>query len=259
MVVAGLLLPMNLFSQTPEPTGWKLVWQDEFDHPGLPDSTHWDYEVGRVRNQEAQYFTKARTENAEVKDGHLILTARKEKFEGAEYTSASLHTRGKFDLTYGRIEIRAKIPGGLGTWPALWTLGKDIGKSGWPLCGEIDLLENVGWDPLKAHFTVHTAAYNHVKKTQKGTHAIIPDYARDFHLYALEWNKEKLVWFMDGKQVHEFVNDGKGDPATWPFDQPQYLIINLAIGGTWGGAKGIDDTIFPCQFLVDYVRIYQKP
>lgn len=241
------------------PADWKLVWSDEFDKPGLPDSTKWSYEVGKLRNNELQYYTKERIENAEVKsDGCLHITARKEHFENAEYTSASLNTHGIFDFTYGRVEIRAKIPSGRGTWPALWMLGSNIGKVRWPDCGEIDIMENVGFEPDLAHFTVHIGKYNHIKRNQKSATLNVPKYSEGFHVYVMEWDTDKIVWFFDGKPVGLYANEGTGDDA-WPFHDPQYLIMNLAYGGAWGGAKGVDDAILPAEFLIDYVRIYQKP
>jgi beta-glucanase (GH16 family) len=245
-------------SPASNPAGWKLVWDDEFNRPGLPDPAKWNYEVGQRRNHELQYYTQARLENAEVKaDGCLHLTARKEPFQNAAYTSASLITLGKFQFTYGRVEIRAKVPGGRGTWPALWMMGTDRGKLPWPLFGEIDLMENVGYEPDRVQFTVHVQKYNWVMKNEKKASIVVPEFSRDFHVYALEWDHEKLRWFFDGKQVFAYDNDGSG-PKAWPFDRPAYLLMNLAYGGSWGGKKGVDDSILPAQFLIDYVRIYQK-
>jgi beta-glucanase (GH16 family) len=258
--------------------GWKLVWSDEFDTDGPPDPKKWNYETGFVRNAELQYYTNARLENARVEKGCLVIEARKEHFanpnhesnasakekdwnkskEFAEYTSASLTTANSASWTYSRIEVRAKIPKGRGTWPAIWTLGTDINKIGWPACGEIDILENVGFDPDGIHTTVHTGAYNHVKKTAKGHREQIKNPFDDFHVFAVEWTKKAIDFIVDDKKVFSFENDGKGDPATWPYDKPEYLILNLAIGGGWGGAKGVDDSIFPQKFLIDYVRVYEK-
>ena len=248
---------------------WKLKWSDEFDAPGRPDPTHWNYEVGRVRNGEAQYYTLDRPENARVADGQLIITARKEAFEGASYTSASLITLDHFAFTYGKIEIRAKVPAGRGTWPALWTLadydprahgGYERNGEGahWPLGGEIDLMEYVGMNPDRVYFTVHTQAYNHTKGTQRGHNIRLDRPWEEFHLYGLVWTPTRLDWFFDGQLVFSFTNDGKG-PESWPLDHPQYLLMNLAIGGGWGGQKGIDDTIFPAEFRIDYVRVWQRP
>jgi len=238
----------NLAQPAPER---KLVWSEEFNRPGQPDPSKWDYEVGFVRNHEAQYYTRNRAENAHVDGGHLTIEARKETFEKATVTSASLTSRQSW--TYGRIEVRAKIPTGRGTWPAIWMLGTNIKEVGWPACGEIDIMENVGFDPDKIHCTVHTrdAAGKHASKGN----SINADKPYDgFHVYAVDWTAKQMVFTYDGKVVLTYANDGTNP---WPFDKPQYLILNLAIGGEWGGQKGVDEAIFPSKYLVDYVRVYQ--
>lgn len=217
--------------------GWKLIWADEFDQAGAPDPAKWDYERGRVRNREAQFYTVDRRENARVENGQLIISARREPWSGAEFTSASVVSRGKFSFRYGKLEIRTKIPTGRGTWPALWMLGDSKKGVGWPRCGEIDLMENVGYEPDKVHFTVHTGAFNHVKKTGVGRAITVPRAHEKFHTYGLLWTAERLEFFMDGKKVHEFVNDGQGVDH-WPFDAPCHLLMNLAIGRRMGRAQG---------------------
>jgi beta-glucanase (GH16 family) len=243
---------------------WKLVWSDEFDGTGLPDPKKWSYEVGRIRNREAQTYTKERRENARVEDGSLVIEARKEKLDGAEYTSASLHTKGKSEWRRGRIEVRAKLPTGRGMWPAIWMLGVNIKEVGWPRCGEIDIMENVGFDPDTIHANIHTQAYNHVKRTGKGAKITVAKPHEDFHVYAVEWRSstgspqldDRLDFFVDGKRYFTYANDKQGE-ASWPFDRPHYLILNAAVGGTWGGQKGIDDAIFPQRYFIDYVRVYE--
>jgi len=258
---------------------WKLVWSDEFDKAGLPDAAKWGYETGFLRNNERQYYTRARRENARVENGMLIIEARKEKYrnpsfdpaakpggprrgrrsrEYADYTSASLTTASKAAWTYGRIEVRAKLPSGRGTWPAIWTLGTNIREVGWPACGEIDIMEFVGFEPGVVHANVHTRKYNHVQKTGKGDKVSIADASEAFHVYAVEWDAQKIDFLVDGRQYFSFRNERTG-PAVWPYDREQYLILNLAIGGDWGGRKGIDDGIFPQRYEIDYVRVYQKP
>ena len=236
---------------------WVLAWHDEFDQAPAPSPANWTYERGLLRNKELQFYTENRPENARIEDGQLIITGRREPWHGAAYTSASLTTQGKFAFSFGKIEVRAKIPTGRGTWPAIWLLGTDR-SVGWPMGGEIDLMENVGFDPEKIHFTVHTGAFNHVMKTQRGHAIVVEKPWADFHRYGLIWTPERLEFFFDGEKVSEFVNDGQG-PAHWPFNSPQYLIVNLALGGAWGGQRGIDDTIFPAEFRIDYVRYWRAP
>lgn len=236
---------------------WRLIWSDEFDQPGAPDPKKWGYERGRVRNHEAQFYTTDRRENARVEGGQLIITARREPWSGADYTAASVVSLGKFSFRYGRVEIRAKIPTGRGTWPALWMLGENMKSVGWPKCGEIDLMENVGFAPDKMHFTVHTGAFNHIKRTDVARIITVPRVFEEFHTYGLLWTADRMEFFFDGKKVHEFLNDGKGVDH-WPFDAPVYLLMNFAVGGDWGGQKGIDETIFPQEFRIDYVRVWQR-
>lgn len=255
---------------------WKLVWSDEFNYSGLPDAKKWNYETGFVRNRELQYYTKGRKENARVENGILIIESRKEKFknpnykpdsqrrrswnrsrEYADYTSASLITYGKASWCYGRIEVRAKLPTGRGTWPAIWTLGTNIKKVGWPTCGEIDIMENVGFNPDRIHANSHTKKYNHARNTGKGSSIKVSNPFKEFHIYAIEWYEDRIDFYVDDNKYFTYENEGTGE-AAWPYDKEQYLILNTAIGGTWGGQKGIDDSIFPQKFYIDYVRVYQK-
>ena len=236
------------------PDGWTLVFADEFDADGAPDPSKWGYELGHIRNNEAQYYT-SRPENARVENGRLVIEARKEDHRGYAYTSASLNTQGKFEFTYGRVEVRAKLPSGNGTWPAIWMLGTNRTQVGWPACGEIDIMEHVGFDPPRIHGSVHTAAYNHTIGTQKTASITAGDPSSDFHVYAMEWHADRIEVSMDGQVYFTFRNEHTGT-RTWPFDTPQYLLINLAIGGSWGGQKGIDDSRFPHNYLIDYVRVY---
>jgi beta-glucanase (GH16 family) len=260
----GLLLcTFNLAAQTVSdvspPPGWKLVWADEFDQPGAPDPTKWVYEKGHVRNNEAQYYTDNRRENVRVENGCLIIEARQDSMplpngKIARITSGAIETRGKASWEYGRIEVRAKIPEGRGTWPAIWMMPEDH-SAGWPACGEIDIMESVGFQPDVIHQTIHTKAANHINRKAHGTQTPVKDLGDGFHIYAMQWDAKKMEMFIDGQQTFSFENDGAG-PDVWPFDKPFYMILNLAIGGTWGGQKGIDPTIFPCKMEVDYVRAY---
>ncbi|HEX3009655.1 MAG TPA: glycoside hydrolase family 16 protein [Bacteroidales bacterium] len=236
-----------------------LVWSDEFNYTGAPDRTKWAFEQGYIRNNEMQYYTNSR-QNARVEGGNLVIEAlRDSSIIGSDtlrVTSASLNTHGKKDWTYGKIEVRAKIPSFLGSWPAIWMLGSNIAEVGWPKCGEIDMMENVGFDPDTMHFNIHTEAYNHVKKTNKGQRIYLKDPEADFHIYTLEWYKDRLDFYLDSKKVFTFKNEGKGTDV-WPYDKSHYLILNLAVGGAWGGAKGTDLNALPQKFLIDYVRVYQ--
>lgn len=239
--------------------GKKLVWSDEFEKPGLPDPQKWDYERGYRRNKELQYYCD-RKENARIEKGNLVIEARNDSvnFDGkiAPITSASLITQGKAEWTYGYIEVRAKVPSSLGTWPAIWMLGTNKSKVGWPACGEIDIMEHVGFDPDKIHTNIHTKAYNHTIKTNKGKATAIKKPFTDFIKYGVDWNKDKLDFYIDDRLVFTFQNEGTGSDV-WPFDQPFYLILNLAYGGSWGGQKGVDPSALPKKFLIDYVRVYQ--
>jgi beta-glucanase (GH16 family) len=228
-----------------------LIWSDEFNYNGLPDNTKWSYEEGFVRNREPQYYTKERTENARVENGNLVITAVREDFNGAKYTSASIITRGKFEFTYGRVEVRAKLPEGKNVWPAIWTLGATRGIR-WPVCGEIDIMEYWGTSPNSVSANVHTGDYNHTKGTGRGGKIAFQDPWKDFHIYALEWYPDRLDFYFDNTLYYTCPKKGEGT-GEWPFDAPQYLLINLALTG---GQAGIDDSIFPTKYLVDYVRIY---
>jgi beta-glucanase (GH16 family) len=235
----------------------ELIWADEFDGKELVDESIWTNEVGLLRNKEAQYYTNNRSKNARVENGMLIIEAHKEKYKGAKYTSASIHTNGKKEILYGKIEVRAKLPEGRGTWPAIWTLGTNKKQTRWPNCGEIDIMEHVGYNPNVVQVTTHTDKYNHSENTAKPSgRKNIPTASSEFHTYAIDWTKEKIDFLIDDEVIHSYKNEHTGVDS-WPFDSPQYLIINLAIGGGWGGKEGIDDSIFPVKYYIDYVRIYR--
>lgn len=254
---------------------WKLVWADEFDKAGAPDPERWTPEVGMIRNQEAQYYTAGRKENVRVEGGKLVIEARKEKFanprhtpgqtndwrrlEFAEYTSGSITTRGKFEPRYGRIEVRAKIPSARGVWPAIWMLGTNISQVGWPRCGEIDIMEFVGYESGVVHANIHTGKYNHTRGTGKGSQHKVARPFDDFHIYAVEWHADKLDFFFDDQKYFTYAKEENAGTDVWPFDQPHYLILNFAVGGAWGGRQGIDEAAFPQRFEIDYVRVYEAP
>lgn len=236
----------------------KLVWSDEFNYKGLPDSSKWGYDrgAGGWGNNELQYYTRGRQENARVQDSNLVIEARKENFEGAAYTSARLVSKNKGDWKYGRFEIRAKLPAGKGMWPAIWMLPTKWMYGGWPQSGEIDIMENVGYLPDSIFGTVHTGAYNHSINTQKVKSILTKNISTSFHVYAIEWTAEEISFFVDGKKYNNFKNEHTNS-AAWPFDQEFHLLLNIAVGGNWGGKYGVDDNIFPQQMVIDYVRVYQ--
>jgi beta-glucanase (GH16 family) len=255
LVFLGLAAYNRAFKSSPQQE--KLVWSDEFNYTGLPDESKWNYDVGGHGwgNNELQFYTKSRKENARVENGHLIIEARREKWEGKDYTSARLITKGKGDWKYGRLEVRARIPSGLGTWPAIWMLASTSPLK-WPDDGEIDIMEHVGYDQGRIHGTIHCKKYNHTIGTQKAAQVMVPDCSDAFHTYNMRWDKDSLHIGLDGKDYFHFGNDRTGYEA-WPFDNPMHLLLNIAVGGNWGGSKGVDSTIWPRRMEIDYVRVYQ--
>ena len=242
-----------------EVINYTLVWDDDFDNSEI-DLNKWNFEIGTGDwgwgNNEAQYYTND-PENAYIEDGNLIIEAVHENYGGMNYTSARLTTKNKGDWRYGKLEIRAKLPTGIGTWPAIWMLPTDWVYGGWPESGEIDIMEHVGYNPNWIHGTIHTDAYNHMDGTQLGGQIHINDASSNFHIYSIVWSDESIKWYVDDIQFYDFYNDQQDDFTTWPFNQDFHLILNLAIGGTWGGQQGIDDSAFPAQFKIDYVKVYE--
>ncbi len=241
------------------PDDWTLVWSDEFDAAGLPDASKWSYDVGDHGwgNQELQNYLADNLETARVEAGHLVITASLDS-SGAEkeYRSARMVSKNKGDWTYGRVEVRAKLPQGRGTWPAIWMLPTTNAYGGWPNSGEIDIMEHVGFDPTNVHGTVHTQSFNHMIETQKGNARLVPSALDSLHVYAIEWYEDRIDFFIDDALYFTFANTGNG-PADWPFDQPFHLVMNIAVGGAWGGQQGVDDAVFPQEMRVDYVRIFR--
>ncbi len=237
----------------------KPSWADEFDYEGLPDASKWGYDVGSPNNgwgnNELQYYTDGRKENVTVSGGLLRITARKEDFGEKNYTSTRLVSKGKGDFLYGRFEVRAKVPKGKGTWPAAWMLPSDWVYGGWPNSGEIDILEHVGYDQDVVHISVHTKDYHHSIGTQKTAVKKIQNATTEFHLYRIDWTPDYIKGYVDDQLIFTFNNEKRGF-AAWPFDQKFHWLVNLAVGGDWGGQQGIDDTAFPAQMEVDYVRVY---
>lgn len=239
----------------PDLAKWQLVWSDEFDKDGAPDALKWGYDIGGHGwgNKELQYYTD-RLENARVEKGRLTIEARKEDFEANHYTSARLVTRGKHDFTYGRIEVSAKLPVGRGNWPAIWLLGSSLPSVGWPACGEIDIMEHLGRNPGWIHASTHSKKYFFKNGNQLTSITYVPEPHRDFHLYAAEWFPDHIDFFVDQNKYLTVTNERSGRDA-WPFDDPEYLILNVALGG-WGG--DVVDADLPARMDVDFVRIYER-
>ena len=241
----------------------KLVWSDEFETPGLPDSTKWSYDYGTGcpdicgwGNNELQFYTAKRSENARVENGKLLIEARREAWsDNRQYTSARLVSKRKGDWTYGRMEARIKCPSGRGVWPAFWMLPTDWKYGGWPHSGEIDIMEHVGFKPDTVYATAHSAAFTNNKGTSNTRAFYLPDTEKNFHIYAVEWRPDRMDFFVDDVRYNTVLNPKK-TAEEWPFDQRFHVILNLAVGGNWGGQKGVDESIWPRQMEVDYVRVY---
>lgn len=230
---------------------WKLVWSDEFNYKGLPDSSKWGYAVGGHGwgNNEKQYYTEKDRSNANVANGILTIIAKKQQKENRDYTSARLLTKGKFDFKYGRVETRAKVPAAIGTWPAVWMLGADIDKTGWPGCGEIDILEHRGMELNKMYGTLHYPG--HSGGNGNGKTMVIENASNSFHKYALEWNAAEINLFIDNKLYHTVANSD-----SIPFNHNFFILVNLAMGGNFGGE--IDKQFTKATLEIDYIRVYQK-
>jgi beta-glucanase (GH16 family) len=248
LILIMCLLALSV--QKNEPS-WKLVWADEFNYNGLPDSTKWGYDVGYIANNELQYYMKKRIENSRVVDGHLLIIGRKEQYNNMNYTSARLLTDGKFSWTYGKVEARMKLPVGQGIWPAFWMLGQNIHSVNWPACGEIDIMEHINSENL-LHGTLHWLNGEHVSSGG----STLCDVTK-YHNYSIEWDKNSIGLFLDGTKYYE-VNIKDNVNNTEAFHKPQFILLNLAIGGDWPGNPD-KTTIFPDTVFVDYVRVYQKP
>lgn len=233
-----------------------LVWNDEFNYTGLPDSTKWDYEEGFVRNKEPQYYTRRRLENCRVENGMLVIEARKENYHQAAYTSASITTLHKADWAYGRIEVRVKLPKGAGSWPAIWMLGINRDSVKWPRCGEIDIMEFTGHDSSSIYGTVHYARANG-GHGHSGAHPVVGKPWEAFHVYAAEWNKDSIAFYYDNLNYFVFHTNQADTVTQQIFRRRFYLLLNLALGrqGTLGGV--LDDGILPLRYYIDYVRVYR--
>lgn len=236
---------------------YQIVWSDEFNGTEI-DSSKWSFEIGRGDNgwgnSELQYY---KAENSQITDGKLIITAKKEDFNGANYTSSRIITRGKFDFTYGKVEVRAKLPKGQGIWPAIWMLGSNIGSVGWPKCGELDIMELLGHEPNKIYGTAHGPGYS--GSSGIGENYTLPsgNFNEEFHIFKTEWDNEGIKWFVDDICYHTLTKSEADSRGGWVFNNDFFILLNLAVGGAW--PKNPDSTTtFPQTMEVDYVRVWQK-
>lgn len=245
-----LLLLLCSASAFAQPKKGKLVWEENFDGGTLNEKV-WNFELGDHGwgNNERQLYTKT---NHTIKDGFLTITAKKEGDK--KYTSTRITTAGKKEFKYGYMEARAKVPTGWGIWPAFWMLGSNIKDAGWPKCGEIDILEYIGREPHTVYTTLHTQATHGEHASSKKT--TFENIEEGFHLYAVNWTKDQMEFFVDGQSVYIYAPENK-NVDNWPFDQPFYFILNMAVGGNFGGPD-VDDEIFPQEFIIDYVRVYSN-
>lgn len=237
----------------------QLVWSDEFNVDGAPDSSKWNYEIGNGcpdlcgwGNGESQYYTD-REDNVVVENGLLKITAKKEAYQGFDYTSTRMTTKDKYELTYGKIEVRAKLPEGAGTWPAIWLLGANIDTVGWPACGEIDIMEHWGHNPTVVSSATHTPSCSGGCVDANVGEITVTDYNTEFHVYGLEWTENKLRFFLDDTFLYEY-NPSVKNSSTWPYDNPHFFILNIAMGGSW---FTIDQNFSESTMEIDYIRVYQ--
>ncbi len=237
--------------------GFDLVWADEFDEPQI-NRENWIYEIGDNGwgNQELQYYTE-RLDNSRIQDGQLIIEARKENFNGAPYTSARMITRDLQEFTYGRVDVRAVLPEGQGIWPAIWMLGAKFTEVGWPACGEIDIMELVGHEPSTVHGTAHWGPQGQSFSQNKGQSTVLTEgkFSDQFHVFSILWEPDRIIWLLNDE---EFFRLNKSDVnGTYPFNEPFFFLLNIAVGGQWPGNPD-ETTVFPQQMIVDYIRIFQE-
>ncbi|WP_374948389.1 family 16 glycosylhydrolase [Mucilaginibacter sp.] len=249
--------PVVIAPVLPEDKAWAFesmpYFADEFNVNGVPNAANWAYENGGGGwgNSELEYYTPA---NAVVADGKLTITAKKEAMGGMDYTSTRLVSKGLQLARFGRIEVKARLPKGTGIWPAIWMMPQDSKYGNWPKSGEIDIMEMVGFDPGNIHFTVHNKTY--FGANGQGGGKVVSSFNTDYHVYRVDWTPYALRGYVDGELIYTYANNGGGS-AVYPYDQNFFLILNVAVGGSWGGQKGVDNTIFPAAMDVDYVRFYK--
>jgi len=260
--VMNLLVEFDYLSRKTEEPVWELAWSDDFDESGVPNDELWEYSLGDGcpnlcgwGNNELQTYT-SNQENIRIENGRLIIQIQSDTSLENKYTSAKLMSLNNKGIKYGKIEVSAINPSGNGTWPAIWMLPTEKVYGGWPKSGEIDIMEHVGYSPDSIIGTVHTESYNHINDTQKSGSVVLPDNEYKFHKYEIQWTPEKIDFLVDDKSYFTFVNENKTSDE-WPYDQEFRLILNLAVGGNWGGKHGVDDKIVGEQFVIDYVRVYE--
>jgi beta-glucanase (GH16 family) len=257
LTVCALLVLFSFCNHSSPDKKYQLVWQDEFDGTQI-DASSWGFDTGGEGwgNNELEYYTD-RPENASVSGGNLVITARKEDYNGRAYTSARMITKGKRSFLYGRADIRAKLPKGQGIWPALWMLGQNIDEVGWPKCGEIDIMELLGHAPDTVYGTVHWGVSEN-ELHSKGDRFVLQtgNFSDDFHVFSVLWEEDSLQILVDD---YPYLTITKQEFAAneYPFDKPQYFLFNIAVGGDWPGSPDAS-TVFPQQMLVDYIRVFQK-
>jgi len=271
LLLALALMPLSCgvgaMLQPPPPASYTLSWSDEFTGPdgSSPDSSKWAYDIGGNGwgNDELEYYTN-RAQNVQLKDGNLVITAQKETYTGADgvtrnYTSARLKTQALFSQAYGRFEARIKIPAGQGMWPAFWMLGSNIGSVKWPACGEIDIMENIGKEPGTVHGSMHGPGKTGSTSDLTAAFSLPAgqNFASGFHIYAVEWEPRTVRFYVDSNLYATFNSSQWPAGGTWVFDHPFFIILNVAVGGSWPGSPDTT-TVFPQQMLVDYVRVYTK-
>ena len=249
------------------PTGTRLIWRDEFNGSSL-DTDKWAFDTSRNKegwwNNELQYYSAGRTKNLRVRNGRLVIEAHREKLDpgafpdwgGQNYTSARIYSKGA-GWTYGYYEIRAKLPCSRGSWPAIWMLPVDMKE--WPDDGEIDIMEHVGAEPNLIYASLHTLLFNHTRNTQRSAQKLVPTSCTDFHRYQLDWRPDSITIGVDDRGILRVRNDQAGGKGAWPFNTPFQMILNLAMGGDWAAAKGMDDQALPQRMEVDYVRVWTRP
>jgi len=230
-----------------------LVWSDEFNVDGAPNNSNWGYDIGAGGwgNGEAQYYTQ-REDNVIVEDGLLKIIARKESYEGSSYTSSRLKSQGKYSFTYGKVEVRAKLPASAGTWPAIWMLGANFSSVGWPACGEIDIMEQKGWEKGKISSSLHNLSSS--GNTENVAKTDVPNSTSEFHVYAMNWTAERIEFSVDGDVFYSYGPATKNN-QNWPYTASQFIILNVAMGGDLGG--DIPSDFIENKMEIDYVRVYR--